>query len=257
MTDPSARLDGHLRSISKLTIAVSGGVDSLTLAYAASRCIEDVACVHAVSPAVSPSATDRVRAHADKHGWHLDIIDSGEFADPSYRANPHNRCYFCKSNLYGTMRRVVDGPIAAGTNTDDLGEYRPGLIAADDHHVVHPFVDVGLAKSDVRAIAGHFGLSDIAELPAQPCLASRITTGIAIEVSDLRFVDRVEGMLRKSCGVTDVRCRITETGVVIQSNVPLPEASLEKARQLCLATRRRFVGWQPYRRGSAFVVPIS
>ena len=82
--------------------------------------------MHAVSPAVPPEATERVRRTADAEGWRLTILDAGEFADRDYIANPINRCYFCKSNLYARIRRETEGPIAAGTNTDDLNDFRRG-----------------------------------------------------------------------------------------------------------------------------------
>ena len=113
-------------------------------------------------------------------------IDAGEFADPRYRANPVNRCYFCKHNLYGTIATRFEGTILSGTNTDDLGDFRPGLKAADEHRVRHPFVEAGLAKSDVRALARELRLDDLAELPAAPCLSSRVETGIAVEPVALR-----------------------------------------------------------------------
>lgn len=182
-------------------------------------------------------------------------MDSGEFADPHYRANPHNRCYFCKSNLYGTMRRVFDGPIAAGTNTDDLGEYRPGLIAADDYDVLHPYVAADIAKDDIRAIARACGLDEIADLPAQPCLASRVTTGIAIRRDDLDFIDMVETLVRADTPGMDIRCRITGDGVVLETGTPMPDATVASVVDLCRRANRPFAGSRTYVRGSAFVIP--
>ena len=89
--------------------------------------------VHAASPAVPAEATARVRAHADRYGWALTLIDAGEFADSRYRTNPIDRCYFCKSNLYARIAGIFAGVILSGTNTDDLGDYRPGLKAAGEH----------------------------------------------------------------------------------------------------------------------------
>ena len=130
-----------------------------------------------------------------RFGWRLTEVDAGEFADPAYRANPVNRCYFCKTNLYDRIAHVTEGPIASGANLDDLGDYRPGLIAAAEHRVRHPFVEAGMDKAAVRALARDFDLADISELPAQPCLSSRVETGIAISASDLAFVARMERAL--------------------------------------------------------------
>ena len=102
-----------------------------------------------------------------------DIVDAGEFADPQYRANPVNRCFFCKANLYRTLGAMSDGIVASGTNCDDLSDYRPGLEAARLHNVRHPYVEAGIAKADVRTLAGELGLPEFAALPASPCLSSR------------------------------------------------------------------------------------
>ena len=122
-------LETILADLPGLAIAVSGGVDSMTLAHAAHRAgPPGLLVVHALSPAVPAEATARVRDHATRFGWRLTEVDAGEFADPEYRANPVNRCYFCKTNLYDRIAHVTEGPIASGANLDDLGDYRPGLI---------------------------------------------------------------------------------------------------------------------------------
>ena len=126
------RLQALLLASRHLAVAVSGGVDSMTLAVAASRWrAMPLIAMHAVSPAVPSAATARVRRHAAREGWELRILDAGEFADPAYRANPANRCFFCKTNLYASMADRHDGILASGTNIDDLGDWRPGLAAAE------------------------------------------------------------------------------------------------------------------------------
>ncbi|MCB8882262.1 hypothetical protein ACELLULO517_18590 [Acidisoma cellulosilytica] len=244
-------LDQVLGTYTRLAVAVSGGVDSMTLAHAAHRRLADVTMVHAVSPAVPDHATARVRAHAARDGWRLIVTGAGEFDDPRYRANPVNRCYFCKTNLYARIAAVTDMLIASGANLDDLSDYRPGLTAAAEHGVVHPFVLAGMDKPAVRALARAFGLSDLAELPAQPCLASRVETGIAIQADDLAFIDRMEGLLSAALPAgADIRCRITHAGVMIEAAPGLDETA---ARALCAAEGRIFLGVRPYRRGAAFL----
>lgn len=248
-----ARIDAVLRGVPDLTVAVSGGVDSLTLAHLAARLWGTVRAIHAVSPAVPPAATARVRAEAGAGGWDLLVVEAGEFADPDYLRNPLNRCYFCKSNLYRRIEEKVTGPVAAGTNLDDLGEYRPGLQAAAERGVRHPFVEAGLRKPQVRALARSLGLGDVAELPAQPCLASRVETGLPIDARDLLFIDRVEVALRALTGHEDVRARVTARGVRLElSGEPTPEALL-LLRRLCAEEGRAVAGVAPYRRGSAFL----
>jgi uncharacterized protein len=253
MTDAEARLREVLTGYGPLTVAVSGGVDSMTLAHVASQVQPDLAVAHAVSPAVPPEATARVERHAGRYRWRLLLIDAEEFADPDYRRNPVDRCYFCKSNLYGRIRRETDGLIAAGTNTDDLGDFRPGLRAADENGVVHPFVAAGIDKAAVRAIAQARGLNDLAELPAQPCLASRIETGIAINADDLAFVHRVERAVAPLVDGGDIRCRITHAGVRLEVGGEASDEAGRLAAELCQEAGRRFAGVAPYRRGSAFL----
>ncbi|HMX17426.1 MAG TPA: hypothetical protein PKD29_11275 [Rhodocyclaceae bacterium] len=254
------RLTGVLQAYPALAIAVSGGVDSLTLATVAQKVMAvPPLVVHAVSPAVPPAATERVRRHADRQGWQLRELGAGEMTDPNYLANPYDRCYYCKTNLYATIRAITDRPIASGTNRDDLSDYRPGLQAAAEHGVVHPFVESGIAKGDIRAIARYHGL-DCAELPAQPCLASRVETGIPIRADELRFIDRLESELRGTLGEhATLRVRIRARGVFVEVqetvDPKLAPSVEETARRLCLETDRPFRAILPYRRGSAFVDP--
>ena len=250
-----AALDRHGR----LALAVSGGVDSMTLAHVAWRFSRAHATMyHATGPAVPATARARVEAHAMRHGWNLVLLDAGEQADARYRANPVDRCYYCKSNLYARIRAITPDPIASGTNRDDLSDFRPGLRAAAEHGVIHPYVEAALGKGDVYALAAKLGLDDLERLPAQPCLASRVETGIAIAPADLAFIDDVEMRLAAQLGrEAVVRCRITKAGVVIEVAAANDALHADAARQVgsvaCRAAGRVFAGVRPYRRGSAFV----
>ena len=214
---PLDRLHAALEDMGEVAVAVSGGIDSLTLATAAHRVRPGgVTMHHATSPAVPPEATDRTRALAAAEGWPLDVFDAGEFADPAYRANPVNRCFFCKTNLYGAVAGRTRRQIVSGTNMDDLGEYRPGLDAARAHRVRHPFVEAGIDKRTVRALAAELGLGALAELPAAPCLSSRIETGIRIEAPVLAMVHAAETFVAARLSPRTVRCRVRAGGVVIE-----------------------------------------
>ena len=258
MNQVAARLGVALDRPATLAIAVSGGVDSMTLAtFAHRRGTVRITMVHAVSPAVPVAATARVRDLAGGEGWNLIVTGTGEFDDPRYRDNPVDRCYFCKTNLYDRIRGLVSGPIASGANLDDLGDYRPGLLAAAEREVVHPFIEAGMNKANVRVLARLLHLTDIAELPAQPCLASRVETGIAIDADDLAFVEKVEARLITLAprGAT-LRCRITRAGVTLEiGQEAMASARIleDAARTLCSVEGRNFAGSQPYRRGAMFV----
>lgn len=244
-----------------LAVAVSGGVDSLTLATFAHRHGLPMTAIHAVSPAVPAHATARVRALAAAEGWDLVVTGTGEFDDPRYRDNPVDRCYFCKTNLYDRIAGLTGRPIASGANRDDLGDYRPGLIAAAERRVVHPLIEAGMGKAEVRALARRLGLGDVAELPAQPCLASRVETGIAIDADDLAFVEAAERRLAALTGGGTLRCRITRAGVAVELGAEaMGRAAAVDAlmAELCGAAGRDYAGSRAYRRGAMFVgAPLS
>ena len=258
-----AALHAVLRDIGKVAVAVSGGVDSMTLAVVAGRTLgTEARMYHAVSPAVPPDATRRVRAYADREGWTLEVMDAGEFGDARYVANPANRCYFCKTNLYGTMAARAIGTLVSGTNVDDLGDYRPGLAAAGEHAVRHPYVEAELRKEDVRALARSLGLDDLAELPAAPCLSSRVETGIAIDAGDLAAIHRVEVQVRNALEPRSVRCRVRREAIVVELDPRALErlddetgAGLEDEVRAAFGSRleARPIRFEPYRMGSAFL----
>jgi uncharacterized protein len=252
------RLVAVLERHAPIAVAVSGGVDSMTLAYIAHRHI-DAEMIHAISPAVPAEATDRVRRHAERHGWRLVCTDANEFSDLRYRENPANRCYFCKTNLYERLAQLTGRQIASGANLDDLGDYRPGLIAAAERRVAHPLVEAGIDKQTVRALSAAHGLTDLADLPAQPCLSSRIETGIAIDPRDLAFVHDVELAVRAAAPMLrNVRCRILHAGVRLETDFvegAVRDAVEAIARRFAADADRAWNGWAPYRRGAAFHIP--
>jgi uncharacterized protein len=255
-------LDALLQAICPMAIAVSGGVDSLTLATAAHRVSSGMTMHHAVSPAVPPEATARTRAEADRQGWSLDVFDAGEFAVPAYRENPVNRCFFCKTSLYGAIAARTALPIASGTNLDDLGDYRPGLRAAADHAVRHPFVDAGLDKAAVRRLAAALGLGDVAELPASPCLASRVETGLRIEAPLLALVHQAERLIAQRLSAATIRCRVRHAGFVIELDAAslaalAAEDRLQLTSQISALGVKQPIAFAPYRTGSAFVRPAA
>ena len=256
-----------LGDLDRAAIAVSGGVDSMTLAIVAGRISgQSFEMFHALSPAVPGDATARVRRYAEREGWRLHEINAGEFDDPNYRANPVNRCFYCKTNLYDAITSETADTVLSGTNLDDLGDYRPGLDAARSHGVRHPYVEAGIDKATVRAIARHLALDDLAELPAAPCLSSRVETGLHIEGDQLALIDAVEKFTARRLGARTVRCRIRRKEVVVE----LDDGGLEALGKMGAGDLRAVIAamleaegidkpldFQPYRMGSAFLRPAA
>lgn len=259
---PIERLEAVLGTLGDIACAVSGGVDSLTLATLAHRRFSGrVTMFHAVSPAVPAEATRRTQALAAREGWTLRVLDAGEFLRAEYRANPANRCYFCKTSLYGAIRPATGAQIVSGTNLDDLGEYRPGLEAAKEHSVRHPFVEAAIDKATVRAIAHALELPDVAELPSAPCLSSRIETGIGIDPDMLACVHAAETLVGERLKPRTVRCRVRAKGVVMEldpaalaASTGLHEALGSEIAELFAARGFEYsVSFESYRLGSAFL----
>jgi uncharacterized protein len=256
-------LEELLTGLGRVKIAISGGVDSMTLGILAGRALSSrPAIYHALSPAVPPAATARVQESARAEGWDLHLVNAGEFGDEAYLSNPYRRCFHCKHNLYAALAGEGTGTILSGTNTDDMDDFRPGLQAAAQFAVRHPFVECGVDKAGIRRICRRLGYPKLAELPAAPCLSSRVETGIRIQPAVLGFIDRVESSVRDALRPAVVRCRVRRDVIAVQldpgSLTALTSADTGDwagrigalAEPLGLPTN---VCFEPYRMGSAFV----
>lgn len=224
LQEKTERLLELLRGFGRVGVAFSAGVDSTVVAAAAARaCGTEALAVTAISPSLPAGEAEAAAALAAQIGIRHEILHTREFADPSYTANPVNRCYFCKTELYSQLGASaaewgVD-VIVNGANVDDLGDYRPGLKAAAEHSIRSPLVEAGLTKADVRELARAWGLP-VWDKPASPCLASRIAYGTAVTPERVARIDRAERWLRETCGLRELRVRL-EANELARIEVPL------------------------------------
>ena len=203
-------LEDRLRTAKSVLVAFSGGVDSSYLALAAYRALGPralaVTAVSASYPASHRAMAETVTARFEiPHRF----VETHEMERESYRRNSSDRCYHCKSELFGVLLRLRDElgfeAVAYGVNTDDLGDFRPGHRAASEAGVLSPFLDVALSKTEIRALSRAAGLPT-ADLPASACLSSRLPYGTEVTETRLRQVERGEELLR-AMGFRQVRLR--------------------------------------------------
>lgn len=216
-----------LAAMPKVAVAFSGGVDSAVVAKAARLAKgDDAVAMTADSASVPRAELAAARALAKVIGIRHVVVATDEFDNPDYLANDGRRCYFCKSELYSRIERLLPElghpVIVSGANKDDLGDYRPGLAAAAEKGVRHPLVEAGLGKEAVRVLAKFWDLP-VWDKPASPCLSSRIAPGLAVTPERTRRVEEAEAFL-KSHGVRDCRVRYHEGDL---ARVELPFADVE------------------------------
>lgn len=188
-----------LNQAPRLMIAYSGGVDSAVLLwFAVHRSHTEALGVIADSPSLKRSELHEAIQFATSHQLPLQIVQTNELNNPEYQANPLNRCYFCKHELFSKMESLAQESkypvLAYGENLDDIGDHRPGRQAALDFKVIAPLKEAGLTKSDIRHLARRENL-EVAEKVAQPCLASRLPTGVMVDHDKLQRVEQAEEFL--------------------------------------------------------------
>jgi pyridinium-3,5-biscarboxylic acid mononucleotide sulfurtransferase len=195
-----AQLRSLLRAHAPLVIAYSGGVDSsYLLAEAHAMLGNDVLGVIADSPSLPRASLAEALALAEKIGVPVEVVKTEEFSNPAYIANPPNRCYFCKAELFSKLDALAQQrgfrAIAYGENADDMAQVRPGRKAAEEFAIFAPLRDAGLTKSEIRVLSRQLNLPT-ADIPAQPCLSSRIPWGTPVTVDALAMVERGETAVR-------------------------------------------------------------
>jgi pyridinium-3,5-biscarboxylic acid mononucleotide sulfurtransferase len=204
------RLLSLVASYGSCAVAYSGGVDSAVVAKAAQLSLGDAAiAVTGVSASLAAGELESAVELAKEIGIRHEVLRTDELANPVYIANPPDRCFHCKTELYTQLRvlarRLGIEEIASGTNLDDLGDYRPGLAAATAYGVRHPLADCEITKADVRLLAADWNLR-VADKPASPCLSSRVAYGQTVTPERLAMIDRAEQIVR-SLGIEVCRVR--------------------------------------------------
>src|SRR5437763_1667930 len=258
------RLSDLLKEMASVVVAYSGGVDSSYIAHLATQVLGARAlCVTGKSASLAEHQRTEAESLALRFGFHHEIIHTDELDDPRYQSNAPNRCYFCKTELYGKLLPLARTRglafVVDGSTTDDLGDYRPGRAAANEHGVRSPLIEVGMSKREVRELSRRAGLPTW-DKPASPCLSSRIAYGTTVTIQRLATVDNGEEILR-GMGFREFRVRHHDQLVRLEISPAEMDRALRPEVVAELARRFRKLGFKyvtldlhGYRMGAMTVV---
>ena len=230
----------ELRSLERVVVAFSGGVDSALLAYVAHDTLgaDRVVAVTAVSPSLAEDERHDCADLAAEWGLDWREVFTDEMENAAYQVNDANRCFHCKDALMDAVQPIadtLDATVVLGVNLDDLGDHRPGQTAAAQRGARFPMVDAGLSKMHVREASRQLGLRT-ADKPAAACLASRIPYGMPVTLKRLSSVERAERGLRK-LGFAELRVRHYEQTARIEVPPSAFDQVLEQRRAIVAAVR--------------------
>jgi pyridinium-3,5-biscarboxylic acid mononucleotide sulfurtransferase len=251
-----------LADLPSLIVALSGGIDSAYLAWAAHRAVGDKALsITALSASYSAYDREQVEIFLRATGVRHEFIETHELDNPAYRVNDANRCYFCKDELFSVLDHIAAerhiAAVAYGVNADDTSDFRPGQRAAAEHQVLTPLLGAGLHKAEIRFLAQRAGIP-LWDRPASACLSSRLPYGTEVSEERLSLVERGEAALRK-LGFRQFRVRLHDNDKLARVELAAEELprALTPEMVTAIATGLKAAGFtfvtldlQGYRQGS-------